>query len=314
MQTADVSALLESSLLLVDEIVAELAHRQRVRDDDLNEFRSLAYLKLIEHDAAVLRRFQGTSSLRTYLTVVLHRVLLDHRNREWGRWRPSAAAHRIGPEAVRLERLVTRDGLTVEEALATVAPEDQASCRAFLETLRVRGPVRGTRATVGEEAIPERPDPSDGPDAFAERREREVRIAVLRRMVRDALRTLDSQDHLIITLRFRDGLSVAEVARVLDVDAKPLYRRIDRILGRLHSLLSADLTGAELARELAGETWCDDLPGGESEWWRPSKDISGSALDGDTTDARGLSRSRAARSVHRRRSSSLAGAHRRASL
>ncbi|MGH8186413.1 MAG: hypothetical protein ACREUC_07605, partial [Steroidobacteraceae bacterium] len=99
----------------------------------------MAFLKLIEHDYAVLRRFEGASSLRTYLTVVLHRVLLDQRNREWGRWRPSAAAYRNGPLAVRLERLVTRDGLTPAEAIAAVGPDvDPANCAAWLQGLPSR--------------------------------------------------------------------------------------------------------------------------------------------------------------------------------
>jgi RNA polymerase sigma factor (sigma-70 family) len=315
-QTIDAAALLESSLPMVDEIIAEVARRHRVRGDDLAEFRSLAYMKLLEHDYAVLRRFQGTSSIRTYLSVVLHRVLLDQRNREWGRWRPSAAAHRIGPVAVNLERLVTRDGLTTEEAVKALASQDLSGCQDLVKTLEARGPVRCGRATLGEEAIPESPDPAAGPEAATEHGELRAQVETLGRRVQDALQSLDPEDHLIVTLRFRDGLSMAEVAKVLRVESKPLYRRIERILARLKEVLSSDVTSAQLAQELAGDTWCDHTSG-ELGWWRPSIDPSGSGSlhrQGSSrrrSSRQTLSRRGASRRVHRRvgrRSESAFGA------
>jgi RNA polymerase sigma factor (sigma-70 family) len=300
-QIADAAAFLESNLPLVEAVVGEVARRHRVRGDALDEFRSLAFLKLVEHDYAVLRRFEGASSLRTYLTVVLQRVLLDYRNREWGRWRASAAASRIGPVAVRLERLVTRDGLTPGEAITALSPHADADAYVdFVSTLTRRGPVRGSRTTLGEDAIPECLDPAPGPDASMEQREQAARAAVVRGVVRDALRALPSQDHLLITLRYRDGLSVAGAARVLELEAKPLYRRIERILARLHAVLSTDELRGELVRGLAYGTWFDDAATGESGWWRPSNSLNGSVTH-ITSVARGeLPRRRPARRLHRR--------------
>jgi RNA polymerase sigma factor for flagellar operon FliA len=257
-------------------------------------------MKLLENEYAVLRRFQGTSSIRTYLSVVLHRVLLDQRNREWGRWRPSAAAHRIGPVAVSLERMVTRDGLTPEEAVKALGAQDLSGCQELVKSLEARGPVRCGRATLGEEAIPDTADPSAGPDETTENRERRVQVESLGRRVQDALQSLDPEDHLIVTLRFRDGMSMAEVAKVLRLESKPLYRRIDRILSRLKEMLSADVTSAQLAQELTGDTWCDHAAG-EMGWWRPSIDPSGEgSLHRDGSSRRRLPRRGAPRRVHRR--------------
>jgi RNA polymerase sigma factor (sigma-70 family) len=319
-QTADTAAFLESNLPLVNAVVAEVARRHRVRGDALDEFRSQAFLKLVEHDYAVLRRFEGASSLRTYLTVVLQRVLLDYRNREWGRWRASAAANRMGPVAVHLERLVTRDGLTPGEALASVGPSaDVTGCVDFVNTLGRRGPVRGSRTTLGEDAIPECLDSAPGPDASLEQREQAVRAAAVGRAVRDALRLLPSQDHLLMTLRYRDGLSVTEAARVLELDAKPLYRRLERILASLHAALCTDEVTRELARELARETWCDSVWAsragtGECGWWRPSNPVNGSASRNRTMARGELPRRRPARRVHRLSRPDAVGRDRAASL
>jgi RNA polymerase sigma factor (sigma-70 family) len=314
-QTADTAAFLESKLPIVNAVIGDVARRHRVRGDALDEFRSLAFLKLIEHDYAVLRGFEGASTLRTYLNVVLQRVLLDYRNREWGRWRASAAATRIGPVAVRLERLVTRDGLTPAEAIDSVRPHvDVSGCIDFANSLIRRGPVRGARATLGEEAIPECPDPAPGADAGIELREQAARVDAVRRAVHDALRSLPSQDHLLITLRYRDGLSVAEAARVLELDPKPLYRRHERILESLRAALSTDELRVALAQELARETWCDAMTTGESGWWRPSQAMNGSDYS-DKTMARGvLPRCRPARRLHRRSRKAAVRGNRAASL
>jgi RNA polymerase sigma factor (sigma-70 family) len=299
-QVADAAAFLEANLPLVEGVVAEVARRYRVRGDALAEFRSLVFLKLVEQDYGVLRRFQGASSLRTYLAVVAQRVLLDHRNHEWGRWRASAAASRLGPVAVRLERLVTRDGFTPAEAIATVSAQTDVSGYAdFIETLARRGQVRRTRAALGEDAIPECLDLSPGPHARLERQEQASRAGSVRTVVRDALRSLPPHDHLLVTLRFRDGLSVADAAQVLGLDAKPLYRRIDRILERLHSVLCTDELRGELARELARgglELW----PAGESGWWRQSNPVNGPVSNVPILARSRLSRRRPAGRLHRR--------------
>jgi RNA polymerase sigma factor (sigma-70 family) len=299
-QIADAAAFLESNLPLVEAVVGEVARRCRVGGDALDEFRSLAFLKLVEHDYAVLRRFEGASSLRTYLTVVLQRVLLDHRNREWGRWRASAAARRLGPVAVRLEQLITRDGLSPGEAMAAVAPHaDAAACAELADRLGRRA-TRGSRATLGEDAIPECVDTAPDPEAYAARREQAFRARAVRGALRDALRALPAQDHLLVTLRYRDWLSVANAARVLEDDAKPLYRRIQRVLDELRAVLCTDEPSSRLARELSRETWCDALPAGESGWWRQSISSNGIASNAPAHARGAMPRRRSARRLHRR--------------
>jgi RNA polymerase sigma factor (sigma-70 family) len=314
-QTADTSAFLEANLPLVNAVIGDVARRHRVRGDALDEFRSLAFLKLVEHDYAVLRRFEGASTLRTYLNVVLQRVLLDYRNREWGRWRPSAAAIRLGPVAVRLERLVTRDGLTPAEALDSTGPSaDVSRCIDFVNRLHLRSSVRRSRTILGEEAIPERADPGAGPDSIIDEREQAVRADAVRRAVRDALRSLPTRDDLLVTLRYRDGLSLTEAARVLDLDPKPLYRRLERILRSLREALCTDELKAGLARELAGQTWGDGTTAGESGWWRPSNAVNGSEYSNRTLAGGVLSRRRSARRVHRPAGQHALGGDRAASL
>src|SRR5262245_34415390 len=103
-------------LTLVDRTAGLLARRSGIHGDDVEDFKSWVRLRLVENDYEVLRRFRGEGTLHTYLTVVIALLARDYRYAHWGRWRPSAAARRLGPLAVRLETLVHRDGRTLSQA------------------------------------------------------------------------------------------------------------------------------------------------------------------------------------------------------
>src|SRR5215472_17913272 len=109
-----------ANLQTIEGLVQMVARQQRMTWAEAEEFASIVRLRLIENDYAILRKFRGGSSLRTYLTVVIARQALDYRDACWGRWRPSRAARRLGRTAVTLERLIVRDGFTLDEAWRAV--------------------------------------------------------------------------------------------------------------------------------------------------------------------------------------------------
>jgi len=241
-----------SQLPTIERIVAFVCRRNRLPDAEAEDFRSLVQLKLIENDYEVLRRFRGRSSLRTYLTVVIQRRFLDYRISEWGKWRPSAEARRLGPLAVELERLTVRDGLSRDEAIESLATRTGASASRdeLLETHR-RLPSRAPRRRVGEEGAQDVPASDDV--------EREVFRRELLRSgqkaeigLRAAVSDLPPQDRLILRMRFEEGFTVAEIASSLRLPQKPLYRRIDGILGSLRRRLEADGLNASEVTDFLG--------------------------------------------------------------
>src|SRR5215213_773629 len=139
----DPEALLRDNLPTVDRIVASLCRRHGLSGDDADDFRSWVYLQLVEDDYAILRKFRGESSLATYLTVVIAMLFREYRVREWGRWRPSAIARRLGPLAVRLEMLVFRDGCTLSQAGEVLRSEgEKVSDRELADILAQLPPRR----------------------------------------------------------------------------------------------------------------------------------------------------------------------------
>ena len=79
-----------NSLPMINDVIRAVCRRGRVSADEEKEFASSVILKLIGNDYQIFRQFRGGSAaLRTFLFKVIHRHLMDRRNSEWGRWRPS---------------------------------------------------------------------------------------------------------------------------------------------------------------------------------------------------------------------------------
>jgi RNA polymerase sigma factor for flagellar operon FliA len=243
-----------SHLELVERIARHTCRRYHCPPDEVEEFASLAKLKLIEDDYAILRKFQGRSRLSTYLASVLQRLFLDHRNHAWGKWRPSAAARRQGPLAETLERLVVRDGQTVDEACETLRTTmGVATSRADLTALAASLPVRLRRRHVDDAALEDLPSGNSRPDHDLLEAERSALAGRVHAELERALEALTAEDRLIMKLRIEQGLQVAEIARILSLPAKPLYRRLEGIYRLLRGRLEASGVDAGAVAEVLAE-------------------------------------------------------------
>ena len=101
-------------LPVIDQVVQFIGRRHRLDPGAIEELQSAIHLKIIDNDYEVLRKFEGRSSIRTYLTAVVQRHFLDGRTAVWGRWRPCACARRVGPAGILLDQLLTRDAVSLD--------------------------------------------------------------------------------------------------------------------------------------------------------------------------------------------------------
>ena len=248
----DVADLFQRELPLIDGVIRFVVRRHRLPASEADEFVAHARLRLIEHDYQILRRFGGRSSLRTYLATVIERLLLDYRIREWGKWRPSAEARRAGPVAVRLDQLLNRDGLPFHQAAEILLVSEQvAATRAELDALAARLPRRSHRSFVSDEVLHEVGVPATG-DASVEAREAAAVASRTRAALLVAMAQLPARERLIVRMHFGEGLTVAQIARTLQLEQKPLYRQLDRILAQLRVLLEAEGVRGDEVREYIG--------------------------------------------------------------
>jgi len=222
-----------ANLPTIDALVQMVARQQRMSWAEAEEFASIVRLRLIENDYAILRKFRGGSTLRTYLTVVIARQALDYRDACWGRWRPSRAARRLGRTAVTLEKLIVRDGFTLDEAwravLEAAGDEDLQPLRAFAERLRPR--VRRHWISIDDIEECQRRSVNPEPELM---QDRSIAEALAR-----ALQTLSPGDSRLLRMRFAEGLSISTIARREGLDQASLYRRVATLLRRLRRELES---------------------------------------------------------------------------
>ena len=234
----DYQRLLLDHLDLIDQIVRTTGRRRHLSATERDDFASFVNLRLIDDNYAILRKFQNRSSLWTYLAAVIERLSLDFCAEKWGRWRPSAMAERLGPVAVILERLVTRDLHTLEEAMEIVRTHhDVGLTYAELRQMWEQLPVRVRTTEVGEEAAAAVSSPETS-EFTVEDAERQKSINRLQGILKTAFEQIPAQDRVLIALRFDEGLSMVEIAKLLNSSVPTLHRKLDKGIKHLRSALT----------------------------------------------------------------------------
>lgn len=252
----DYERLFLDHLGLVEQVVGFVASRQRLTADEAEELSSSIRMKLLENDYDVLRRFEGRSSFKTYLTAVVSRVALDARIARWGKWRPSAQARRFGAVGVLLDQLLTRDGFSTDEAVEELRARGVTLPNDQLRSMAAQLPGRIKKRLVGEDALsslPASPDTHlDGATGCSE-----TEMEALESALAGCLDELPDEDRLILKWRFQQELTVARIAQLLQVEQKSLYRRIEQLLRRLRSDLEARGVEKDVVARFVGDPATD---------------------------------------------------------
>ncbi len=234
---------------VIDALARSVCVRNGWFGDEVDDFVAEVRVKLMANDYAVVRKYQGRSSFKSFLAAVISNAFRDHRIARWGKWRPSANAQRLGAEAVRLERLIHRDGLARSEAVQQLANRSDCTLsERQLNALAVRLD-RPPRTHLVPLDLIQQPDRRRADDRVldAERRRRAEEAAA---RLQEAMALLDPEDQTILQLRFWEGMSVADISRTLSLPQKPLYRRLERQLRQLRSHLEANGVGPNAVMQL----------------------------------------------------------------
>lgn len=257
--------LLLQKLPEIERLVASICRRSGMDADAIEEFEAEVKLRLVEKDYAILRAFQGRSSFSVYMAAVIKRMLLDRHNHEWGKWRPSADAQRLGPVAVELERLLYRDKRSMEEAAVLLAGMYEGASRSELDRLATLIPRRTRRVKVDvEEAAAVSVSPADRSVAgqLAQRISAVV-VAFIDRLPED--------EQLLLLLRFHATMTVAQIARALKLDQQVLYRQLYRHFAALRTeLMNAGIAADDVEELIGSDTVVLDFNWEKNRKVRPS--------------------------------------------
>jgi len=251
----DPGTLFLENLRWIEKVAGIVCRKHGVWGDDAEDFASVAKLKLMEHDYADLRKFRGDCSATTYIATLVVRRFHEYARERWGRWRNSAAAEREGQLVKDLETLVHRDGCTLSQAgeqlrSAGKTELNDAALARIVGRLPSRQPMRPKEVVT---PLIENAPASDSADSGVGGMELDRHRSALLAALFQVMEQLPPEERHILRMRFGDGRSVADVARALHLEQKPLYRRIDQLRAKLKVDLERCGVSAEDVRELLTE-------------------------------------------------------------
>ncbi|HET7435217.1 MAG TPA: sigma-70 family RNA polymerase sigma factor [Thermoanaerobaculia bacterium] len=265
-------AVFRANLALIDRVTRRVCARARLFGADAEDFASTVRLALMENDYAVLRRYEGRSSLATFLAVVIDHLFYDERNKAYGKWHTSAEAERHGPAGVMLEQLVSRDRRPLPEAIPIIRAAHPELTPKDIEKLAHRLPER-----IGRPRLVQAEELEELPIATAERADDRVLASDAQRLsdraafvLRETMESMTSEDQAIVRFRFGREMSVADISRMMRLPQRPLYRRVEALLERMRTaLVKAGIDRREIA-DLIGGNGKLDLGFGKSHHESPS--------------------------------------------
>lgn len=238
----------------INRLVRVACRRYNMKPADVEDFCSYVYVHVIDNDYAVLQKFERRCSLSTYLNVVVQRLLNDYRIHFWGKWHPSAEAKRLGPAALRIEVLIHRDRKTPDEAYRLLEQLGEATPRADFDAIAAKLPERRPRPRLidVDDVASDLALSAEQIEADAAAGERSRTAVSVSEALRKALRELEAEDLTILRLHFAGDMTIAEVARAMHLEQKPLYRRIHTTCKRLRERLTQEGIDAEQASDIIG--------------------------------------------------------------
>ncbi len=246
----DPRAWLEENAERLSTIVAAVGRRRRIPKQEQDDLLSALGTHVVKNDYRVLRAFRGTHGIVPYLTAVADRLFLDMRTSQWGKWRPSTRARRLGKRAVMLERLVLRDGQPLDAATDTLsAGQDEAFPLDLTAQIATRAGLPKRRLVEMKEL---RSDPAVSVDPFTTLLDKHHarRGAYIGRRLEVILRQLSAADQVLVRMRHEQGLRVSQIAGMLRVDQNKLYRRLYAIYSDIGTALLRDGISADEASVL----------------------------------------------------------------
>lgn len=233
--TTEPRALFENNLAEIERVVTWISRRTCLSGEDAEEFGSWVHVKLMEDDFGILRSYSGRSSLATYLTTVVHNLARDFKSKRWGRWRPSAAAERLGVAAVQLETMIYRDGFSSSVAAEMLQRHHGVRMTtAEIATLTGKLPQRARHSVEGGDQVEAAPA-RESSDEQLMGSEGRTALDEARSALQESLSELDTEDRLILRMHYESGLTIAAIAVSLGLRQRRLYTRREASLRTLRA-------------------------------------------------------------------------------
>ena len=212
-------------------------------------------LDTLRHDDyRVLRQFKGDAKLSTYITTIIARQAVDLVRKKLGRSREKERAQKFGEIGMVIYEKIILQGCSPEE----IYPELK-STKGFSHSLeevetiaeKIKGkktgltfangdnPVVKNGASLNEDGHYIIPDKKNDPEELLIEEQRKQKLG---EAVKDIIAHLNGEERIILRMRFpandeeKPG-KVEQIATVLGISEKAVYKRIARVLKKCKNLL-----------------------------------------------------------------------------
>lgn len=202
-------------------------------------------------------RFDGPARFETWLMAVVANLCHDWRRRQQGRWRAPRSVSRLPELEQHVYHHIFVRGASRGECAASLAPRYPEVSEATIAAISARlfgllSPEQRWHASTrfharrqpahggssdGEDPVLRVADPAQGPEELAAGTEQQ-------RQLQDALSRLPPEQRLLLRLRYEQGLTLDEVARLARLgDPFRAHRQVRAALEALRQLMDAGRNG-----------------------------------------------------------------------
>jgi len=218
-------------------------------------------LDILKHDDyKALRQFKGNSKIGTYMTAIIARQSVDIIRKKLGRNREKERAKHLGKIGIAIYEQVIRRSSPISETFRELkkSGEFQGSLEDF-ETLVEKIKGRKTPLTAapgdGENSAVKNgflrhpdlddeewiiPDNNRNPETLMMKEQHDHQV---KQLLKNIVEQLNGEERLILRLRFPTGeeeksAKVGQIAGMLHMSEKAVYKRIGRILSKCKTIIS----------------------------------------------------------------------------
>jgi RNA polymerase sigma factor (sigma-70 family) len=250
----DRGVLSDSQVREIEDVLDFIRRKNRLSDDEWEDFHSWVWVRFAETDYAVLRKFEGRGSLRAFLAVTLHRLLLDYRTAKWGKWRPSRRALSLGADGEQLEFYIRCQGYSIGEAIQTMKL-NHGSTRTEEELERIASelPVRSRGRELTQDWLNRLASPGPTPHDSLQSKESQTEVRRAAEVLESLLARLEPEERVMLDMRFEQGCKLNEIASALGLTSERFYRRFERLLRKLRRRLETEGIDAQYVDRLFAE-------------------------------------------------------------
>ena len=112
------SEFIEKNFDEINRVIQKVCKRKISELQEQDECKSFILEKIVENDFKIIRNFNsdGPAKFQTYFFTIVNRLQIDWFRKEYGNFRASTYAERLGPFAVKLEKLINLKRYSLEES------------------------------------------------------------------------------------------------------------------------------------------------------------------------------------------------------